>query len=74
MRATVNGNDIPGLIRINSAACFLKPSRHPGRTVMCALNSKGAIGPPFTEPPGDLWAEMQFLCLCLLSDETETWL
>jgi hypothetical protein len=36
------------VIRINSAACFLKPSRHPGRTVMCALNSKGAIGPPVT--------------------------
>src|SRR4026208_1287734 len=31
---------------MHSAACFLNPSNCPGRTVMCALTSKVAIGPP----------------------------
>ena len=30
--------------------------------------------PRITEQSGDLWAEMQFLFLCLLRDETGTWL
>src|SRR4026207_1229863 len=31
---------------MHSAACFLNPSSCPGRTVMCALTSNIAIGPP----------------------------
>src|SRR6185436_16784966 len=63
------------VIRINSAACLLKPSRHPGRTVRCALNSKEAMAPPLasgriTNKSGELWVEMQFLFLSLSRHET----
>src|SRR5262245_43870208 len=37
---------------MHSAACFLNPSNCPGRTVICALTSKVAIGPPHVRFPG----------------------
>src|SRR4030095_2132771 len=47
---------------MHSAACFLNPSSCPGRTVICALTSNIAIGPPMG-CDSTITGELQFFCL-----------